>query len=306
MTRFNNRAIPKFFGIALIGAAFLLPTTAANAVDPASVRPAHEVPSCEISDATLEWGILERWRSYISGSIANGEWELEGDNVEYETPSFTWSEGEGELAEAGDHGEIEFEGVIHFTGHDGALQVDLADPTLEIVDNEEAYLLLDLKSTKMSGEPDISIEQERAVLLDISDAVTLDGDSFTLKEATGKLTAEGAAAFGGFYSAGEEVDPVTVTATATGGCVFGAVAPGEDTNDAATETDEDGSATPTEAVDEDVEEPATDETFPWVPLIIGGVALLVIGVAGGMLIFGRKKTNSDFAQTEESGGVEEL
>lgn len=283
MTRFNNRKLPQIFGAALIGTAFLLPASAASAIDDTSVRSTETVAACEVSDATLEWGVIERWRSYISGSIAKGKWEVEG-NVEYETPNFTWTEGEGSIAQNGEAAKVEFEGTIHFSGHDDLLQVDLENPTLEIVDSEEAYLLLDLSSTTQTGEPEVSVKQERAVLLDIADAVTVEGDTFTLTEAEGQLTAEGAAAFGGFYSAGEDIDPVTVTATATEGCTFGAVAPKEDAE--ATESSAD------DAEDTADEAPAPEESeVPWVPIVIGAIALLVLGIAGGLLFAGRKKTD---------------
>src|SRR5690606_23738697 len=42
---------------------------------------------CTVTDAELVWGYKESFRSYISGSIAHGEWTV-ADGAAYETPNF--------------------------------------------------------------------------------------------------------------------------------------------------------------------------------------------------------------------------
>ena len=50
--------------------------------------------ACEVQDVSITWGFKESFRSYISGSIAQGSWEASGD-VGYEIPHFTLTGGTG-------------------------------------------------------------------------------------------------------------------------------------------------------------------------------------------------------------------
>lgn len=295
-------------GAVAIAASLLLAPAAAAVVDApvaetsvvnTQVRPAESIAACEVSDATLTWGTIERWRSYIQGSIAHGGWSEEG-NVTYEVPNFVWSEGAGIVALDGVSGTVSFDGTVHFSGHDDLLRVDAGNPTLEIVDAEEAYLLLDLSSTKTDGTEDISGTQVRAVALDIVGTATSGAETLTFTDVAGDLTAEGAAAFGGFYSAGEAVDPLTIEMTAADGCTF-AVATGAET-DGQPETDAPPSSDEPAADDapaaEPLQSPDMQTQTPWLPIIVGGVAVVVIVGAAMMLISGRKK-NTDATNTDE-------
>lgn len=243
--------------------------------------PAKQVaePSCEVTAGTLTWGVKESFRSYISGSIANGEWTV-SDDMRYETPSFIWDKVAGSVTPELTAGDIAFTGAVHFTGHDGAMTLDLANPKIEFADDATAYLVLDVGSVDMtSAEPSVAQTGVRAAKIDLADAVDAGGTELAIDGAVPRLTAEGAAALNGAYGsyvAGEELDPITLGATVAG-CELGeqaAVAP------AAPEE-----APPATAVGPEVEEP----TIPWLPIGIGVVALLVIGVTGGMLLGGRGK-----------------
>nr|WP_255499112.1 HtaA domain-containing protein [Leucobacter sp. cx-169] len=240
---------------------------------------------CTISDASLSWGVIERWRAYITGTIANGDWTL-NDGVEYETPAFRWAAGSGAL-EADGSGTIGFTGGVHFTGHEGLLQLDVANPTLELVSPTEAYLLLDLASTKQTGEPDVSLPQVRAVKLDLTGTIIVNGVTLEIVDAPGRFTAEGASAFGGFYAAGEEVDPLSLTAQAEG-CALEADAADKAAEEAPSEV-----AEPVTGVIEE-EQPGV----PWLPIGIGAVALLVIaGATFALVRSGRKPAAADAAES---------
>lgn len=239
---------------------------------------------CQVTSADLSWGVKESFRSYISGSIANGEWTVD-NGAAYETPNFIWKTDSGEISSDLSESSISFVGGVHFTGHDGALQMDLANPTIEFVDAETAYLLLDFGATDTAQEGAPTSAQLRAAKIEVAPSLSAKGDKLTLTDATVRLTAEGASAFnGGYgdYTAGAEMDPVSLAVTVTG-CELGEVvaqAPAEAT------------AEPAEAA---AEEP---QQVPWLPIIIGGVAILVIGVTAGMLFAGRKRPNKDAAPTE--------
>jgi hypothetical protein len=170
--------------------------------------------ACTVSDARLVWGFKESFRAYIDGSIANGEWTTDGD-VSYATPVFTWAGGTGG---ADDEGALDvgFTGSVRFTGHGGVLDTTIADPRI-VVDGERAVLLLDVHGTTQEGE---AVEQTAVEFaeLDLSSVeATRDGELVTWSDVPAVLTAAGAAAFG-TYPEGEELDPVTISATVAGGC----------------------------------------------------------------------------------------
>ena len=278
-TRASRRtAAGPALGLALaLGAGLAAP--AATAAPSRATAP--DAAPCAVSSAELSWGVKESFRSYISGSIANGEWTTAG-GASYETPNFLWHGDAGEVSTELDAGTIPFTGSVHFTGHDGALAMDLANPTIEFAANGAAYLLLDFGATDTAQEGDPAMSQIRAAKIDLSAALATEGDTLTVADAPARLTSEGAAAFNGdygSYAAGDEMDPITLTA-AVSGCELGAAAP-RVSEPAGADGEPEPAAEPAA--------PAAQE-IPWAPIVIGGIALLVIGVTGGMLIAGRKRT----------------
>jgi hypothetical protein len=160
----------------------------------------------------MTWGFKESFRSYISGTIANGEWTV-ADGATYETPSFGWAGGTGTISD-GD-GDIRFTGSIEFTGHGGILDTKVANPRLELHGWSNATLLMDVSGTTQQG----AAVDEKAVkfaTVDVSAATYGDG-SVSIVDAPVTLTEAGSAAFG-TYAAGEQLDPLTVTLTADPAC----------------------------------------------------------------------------------------
>jgi hypothetical protein len=173
--------------------------------------------ACTVDDATLDWGFKESFRSYISGSIANGEWTV-ADGATYSTPTFGFTGGSGSLTDG--VGTIAFPGSIEFTGHGGALDTTVANPQLRFDGSATAILLLDVAGTTQEG----SQVAETAVpfaTVDLAGGVADDGH-YRLDAAPTELTAEGAAAFG-TYAAGDALDPVILDLPVRVPC-----APGQD------------------------------------------------------------------------------
>jgi hypothetical protein len=169
------------------------------------------IEGCPVDDATLTWGFKESFRSYISGSIANGEWTV-ADGASYETPNFGWSDGTGGYDSETAEGLLQFTGSIAFTGHDGVLNTVVANPQIEFVDEGTAFLLLDVSGTTQDGA---AVEQKavRFVELALADAENVEtGNAITLTGVPTELTADGAEAFG-TYEAGSAFDPITVSFT---------------------------------------------------------------------------------------------
>lgn len=270
---FPSRGAAATAALALAGAALIAPSVAPDVVaTPAFAQDA--ATECEVTDVTLEWGVLERFRTYILGSIAKGDWTLDG-NVTYETPTFTWSGGEGTLNPDGSSANIGFTGSVLFSAHGGLLAVELANPTLEIISPDEAYLRLDLTATNTSGEPTVSVIQERAVKLDVAGSAA-DGDRIVFEGVSGTLTAEGASAFGGFYEEGQPVDSITVTVPS---CVIEQPVVDEPVEEPPA----------VEAAPEEVVAEPEPTNIPWLPIGIGAGAIVLIAVAATLLISGRKK-----------------
>lgn len=240
---------------------------------------ATEAQTCSVDSAELRWGVKERFRNYISGSIANGEWTTE-NGATYESPAFIWANGTGEMGADLEQGAVSFTGDVHFTGHGGAMKLDLQDPTIEFTGPGAAQLVLGMGSVDTEGA-DVSAERVVAAVVDLTRADASTASSYSITNAPVRLTADGAEAFNGEYGdyvAGEEMDALALSITVSG-CELGVTV-----------------ATPTPAPTEESEPMISDpapvpETapVPWIPIAIGGVALLAIAVTSGMLIAGRKK-----------------
>lgn len=272
---------------AVLAAAVLAAPAAASATPLAAQE---QTAGCAVSGGTLDWGLKESFRSYISGSIASGSWET-ADGADYETPNFTWSDATGSIDPETGTGSVSFTGSVHFTGHDGVLDLTLANPTIEFEGDGKAALLLDAKSTDMEGEVAVDAEQEWVGDVVVEDQLAPADDVLELSDMATTLTNSGSKAFAGFYEAGEALDPMSVTLQFDG-CDAAAAAPAEPTTESAPQADD---AEPTVI-------PAPQ--IPWLPIAIGGVALLVIGFTVGMLVGGRrpKPRPSSDDQTPEPVG----
>ncbi len=283
------KSITRTFGAATLAAALLVPAvavTAAVAATPAPASADEPGPTCEVAGGELTWGVKEAFRSYISGTIANGEWTT-SDGASYETPSFTFSDAQGEIDADTGEGSISFAGTVNFSGHEGVLNLTIANPTIEFQGDGSAHLLLDTKSNNAEGE--LVVDNEQVVVGKIGSIGEADpsSGSLTVTDAETILTADGAEAFSGFYATGEKLDPVTFDVQ------FGPCAAAEASD----------SASPTDAEEGPVMAEADDPGVPWLPIAIGALALVVIAVATTLLLAGRKKSGYDAAVDDTVDGT---
>ena len=191
-------------------------------ITPAAPTTTTALEGCTVESGDLTWGFKESFRSYISGSIAHGEWTV-ADGATYETPKFGWAGATGAYDAQTSTGQVDFTGSITFTGHDGVLNTTVANPSIRFDGPDSATLLLDVTGTTQEGVT----EQETAVefvTLDLSAATVESADGVvTITGAPAVLTADGATVFG-TYEAGEAFDAVTVNLT-TVGCAVAAQVP---------------------------------------------------------------------------------
>ncbi len=185
-------------------------TTPGGTVTPPTQTAAAETaePVCvarSVSGATLDWGIKSSFRNYISGGIANGSWTLSG--VGYDGGRYGWSSGSGSLNTADTRGLVRFPGTVSFSGHGGVLTLTLSNVALRVSGPNTATIVADVHSTDMSGTP--SDHRGVAFATVALGGASASGSSFSATGAPASLTADGATAFAGFYTAGTALDPVS-------------------------------------------------------------------------------------------------
>lgn len=168
----------------------------------------------DVAAATLQWGIKASFRSYLTGPIAHGHWIASG--VADATP-FGWSGGSG--AAAAGTGTVSYPGSLQFQGHQGfgvgtdeyALDLTFSDVAVRVTGATTAELVLDARSRGLS-DPATFVELNDVVVatLDLSGGTDASTDGVVAYSGVpATLTADGAAAFAGFYSAGTALDPVS-------------------------------------------------------------------------------------------------
>lgn len=244
----------------------------ASATEPAATA----AEGCTVTSGTLTWGVKESFRSYISSSIAQGEWTVT-DGATYTTPVFTFEGATGQLDPETGAGTIAFPGAVHFTGHGGLLDMTLAAPSIVIADDGSATLHLDARSTDTAGEPAVDEKQAEIGVLGAPVIVDVEAGTATAQDNPVALTATGAPAFGGFYQAGDQLDPVVIDVQL----------------DCETPT-----PSPTEKADP-TEKPTPDQSVPaeapgetanaWVPFVVGGGIVVAAGGTAAILFARRKR-----------------
>lgn len=237
--------------------------------------------ACVATGSNLTWGFKESFRSYVSGSIAGGDWSA-SRGASYSTPSFTWAKGTGSFDERTRTGSVDFPGAVAFSGHDGALNTTISDPQVQI-EGDRALIVLDVEGASMDaameGRDDSkSVPDVPFVEVDLSQATveTKGGrTTITATDAPTALTSQGEAAFS-TYTAGTSFDPVSFTITAKSSCL----APTKTATGAPS-----GSNTAAAAMSGPS---GSDSLSGWTPWI-GGAGLGAATAAGTILLLGRRR-----------------
>lgn len=161
-----------------------------------------------IRGGSIAWGFKSSFRSYVGGPIAHGAITTtppatdDGTRTTFATATGTW---------ASDTASVATQGAVQFSGHDGALDVTVANPEIRIVSGT-ATLVADVTDSDDVVHDDLALAD-----LDLTGAVTSDGGSVTVTNAPATITAGGAAVFSyqghAFYPAGTALDPVSASFT---------------------------------------------------------------------------------------------
>ncbi|WP_424936175.1 MULTISPECIES: HtaA domain-containing protein [Bacteria] len=173
-----------------------LTVQAASAPIP-EVAPQPVCTAASVGGASLQWGVKASFSAYVKGPIAKG------------SISGGWGGGSGAFSAETGNGRVSYDGSMRFTGHGGKLDLSLSNPRIR-VSGSVATLVLDVSSKGYNGSPDVDASGVSFASLSLPAATVGDGE-ISWSGASATLTAEGARAFAGFYSAGEALDPVSFT-----------------------------------------------------------------------------------------------
>lgn len=181
--------------------------------------------SYSVTSGSIEWGFKQSFRSYLKTG-AKGSWELS------EGATFKGSEvgADGRFAWPISGGAVSGKNVAtasgvgnaRLTGHDGALDTTLSNPTVEIT-GTKGVLKLDYKGNKANMTPGAPAEpvsgtQVVAATFDLAKATNFQQDEqVTVTSKPSLIGVDFVPAFGN-YPAGSQLDPVTVVLDITPPC----------------------------------------------------------------------------------------
>ncbi|MFF8354034.1 HtaA domain-containing protein [Streptomyces chartreusis] len=182
-----------------------------------STAPSEAPARGDIADGTLGWGVKQSFRSYVVGGVANGAITTSGGASQAaDNGVFTFTDATGEYDTDADTLSADFKGAVTFKGHkgqgeDGGYGLDLTLTGLRVtLDEGVGELTADVTSL---GEKtaDVVLADLKADEPDLA----AQEDVITADDVTATLTEAGAKAFGGFYTAGTELDPVDLAVALT-------------------------------------------------------------------------------------------
>lgn len=199
---------------ALGATAFAVPAHAADAAAKTGAAP-KAAPKFDITDGTLDWGVKDRFRKYLTGPIAKGKIEVaDGAKQAPKNGPFTFSGAKGSYDSATHAVTTTFKGSVRFLGHakaDKSWELDIKLADLKVT--------TDAKSGGKTGRITADVTtggktQDDVALaaLDLS-AVKPGGGAdgaVTYAKIPAKLTAAGATVFQN-YEEGEALDAATLS-----------------------------------------------------------------------------------------------
>jgi hypothetical protein len=172
---------------------------------------------CDVRSWEITWGFKESFRSYLTGTIANGGWET-SDNASYTTPFFSFTGSNGYLNTEGDRGEVTGFGRIDFTGHDGFLDQRISGPRFVIESPSRGGLYFAVKGDTQEG---VSVDEASVRFAEVNIqrySVDPGAGLWAVVAAPVFLTQDGATAFG-TYAAGETMDPIDIQIRVAPNCL---------------------------------------------------------------------------------------
>ncbi|MCJ0867957.1 HtaA domain-containing protein [Streptomyces sp. AP-93] len=188
---------------ALLGAV-LLPATAAQAADRT------------VEGGRLDWGIKSSFQSYVTGPVAKGGFKLKGGAATAGGSLFRFHSANGSYDPDSGALQASFSGGVTFQGHqkpDGTYELDMSvsRPTVKI-SGGSGTLYVDVSSKAKEGGAVTTASQVPFAKLGLGGVNMKGGGSpIALANIPATLTDQGAKAFAGYYAAGAQLDPVSLS-----------------------------------------------------------------------------------------------
>lgn len=175
-----------------------------------STEPSPAPAAGDIVDGTLGWGVKQSFRTYVVNGVAKGTITTsDGASQAANNGAFTFVDATGTYDTDNDTLSAAFKGAVTFKGHEengGEYGLDLTLSGLEVsLDGGSGELTADVTSLGKTSKDVVLAELDAK-----TDDLKAKDDVITLDDVKATLTAAGGEAFGGFYSAGAELDPVDV------------------------------------------------------------------------------------------------
>ncbi|PNE40749.1 HtaA domain-containing protein [Streptomyces noursei] len=188
-------------------AALGLPAVALAAPAPAGGRGA---PAIELKDGTLDWGVKESFRRYVTG-LALGKIETtNGARQAAGNGPFTFAGGTGRY-DLGSHAvTTAFQGDVRFVSALHGFDIRLADVKVSTDAAAKGRTGVITADVTADGKTKDEVQLASLDLSKVRPESGADG-AMTFAKIPAKLTAQGAEAFNGMYQEGQELDPATLT-----------------------------------------------------------------------------------------------
>lgn len=174
-----------------------------------ALAPSARAATFEYGSGDLDWGVKTSFRNYIKGG---GLIETSGGASENLDGTFRFPIHAGSYDDVSGAGSISAGGSVRFTAHAGALDMTISNPVFEF-DGDGGVLRVHVGSKKNSGG--VICEQVELVEYAPTPSPAVVGPPLELDTALGDLTATGVPVFDPFYTVGEDMDAVSISA-ATG------------------------------------------------------------------------------------------
>lgn len=168
--------------------------------DPSSDDPSSEDPSggpatvYEVTGGDADWGVKESYRDYVVGPIADGEITVIDPATLNADETFHFPNASGAFTAETCALDAAFEGGVNFYGHEGEMDLDVADLSVKSADGALALY---------SGATHIAD-------VDVAELAISDGQ-ISVAGAGATVAADGVDFFGGFYTEGTALDAVSFT-----------------------------------------------------------------------------------------------
>lgn len=205
-----SRATATVAALALLGSGAVGATSLELAPAPAAQAATSSAVEGAVSAGNLTWGMKESFRSYLTKPFVGGQITTSGGATQAANNGvFNFGSGTGTLR--GGTGTLSFKGTVRIQGHHGQMDMTLSNPQVVLTSGTAGELRLDAKLPQTTQTE--AFQKKNAVIAKLSfSGASIASGKLELINAAAVLTADGAKAFGGMYSANDAVDPVSVRA----------------------------------------------------------------------------------------------